>query len=86
MIKITIKNSDEKELIDLIQMCSFYIAFFSVLLFIGTNLIAFITWTYPNLALRLAIALFILGTVCSHIYSVCKKAINDYYSNKFKKV
>lgn len=51
MIKITIKDTEGKELIDLIQMCSFYVAFFSVLLFIGTNFIAFITWTYPNLAL-----------------------------------
>ena len=86
MIKITIKNSEEKELIDLIQMCSFYVAFFLVILFIGTNVIAFITWTYPNIALRLAIALFVLGTVCSYIYSVCQKAINDYYSDKFRKV
>lgn len=86
MIKITIKDTEGKELIDLIQICSFYIAFFSVLLFIGTNFIAFITWTYPNIALRLAIALFILGIVCSYIYIVCQKAINDYYSDKFRKV
>lgn len=43
MIKITIKDAEGKELADLIQMCSFYIAFFSVLLFIGTNFLAFIT-------------------------------------------
>lgn len=86
MIKITIKDENGKELIDLIQMCSFYVAFFSVILFIGTNVIAFITWTYPNIALRLTIALFVLSIVCSYVYSICQKALDEYYSNMFRKV
>lgn len=82
MIKITIKDENGKELIDLIQMCSFYVAFFSIILFVGTNVLAFVTWTYPSLMLRASIALFVLGTICSYIYSVCQKAINDYCLNK----
>ena len=82
MIEITINNSAEKELIDLVQACSFYITFFSVVLFVGINFLAFITWTYPSLMLRASIALFVLGTICSYIYSVCQKAINDYCLNK----
>lgn len=86
MIKITIKDENRKELANLIQMCSFYVAFFSVILFVGTNVLAFITWTYPNIALRLAIALFVLSIVCSYVYSICQKALDEYYSNIFRKV
>lgn len=86
MIKITIKDAEGKDLVDLIQMCSFYVAFFSIILFVGTNILAFVTWTYPNIALRLAIALFILSIVCFYGYSICQKALNEYYSNIFKKV
>lgn len=96
MIKITIKDENGKELIDLIQMCSFYVAFFSVILFIGTNVIAFITWTYPGLMVRTSIGLIIISLIALYVFNACAKAldehtnitnkyVDEYFSNTFRK-
>ena len=85
MIKITIKDAEGKDLVEIIQVISFYVALCSVILFIGINFMAFVTWTYPSLMLRTSIAFFILGSVFTYVFSLCSKAIEEYYYYPFKK-
>lgn len=86
MIKITIKDVDGKEKAECIRDFCLYaiVLVFGVLS--GLNFIAFVEWAYSVLMFRASIGFIVLIILFYYIHKICNEAIDDYCSNKFRKV
>ncbi len=86
MIKIIINDTDGVDKIRCLSDICIVVVFISGVLCLFTNLFAFLQWVYDWNIFRFSSATGTLCAGCLYVYRQCQEAINDYYSDKFRKV